>query len=323
MLDLFLFVHIVISMKNRYNYNQEFKELVSVSLKVSNLTKKFGSHVAVDALTFEVKKGCVFGLLGRNGAGKSTTIKQILGLIEPTDGEIEWDGTPIHPEKLSIGYLPEERGLFIKKTVHEQLVYFGQLEGMSKQEIENAIDYWLERMGVPENKNKIVSSLSKGNQQKVQLIATLLHDPQLIILDEPFTGLDPVNVQIFVDIIKDEATKEKTIIFSSHQMAIVEELCDELVMLKEGHIKVSGTIAGIKDSYGFKNLILSFSDYVRTGLEKLNLVFEVDKNSLKVKTENSSTAMGILRKLEDMGVVPSEFSVAPPTMQEIFVERIG
>ena len=294
-----------------------------MGLKVSNLTKKFGSHIAVNDLSFEVEKGTVFGLLGRNGAGKSTTIKQILGLIDSTSGEIDWDNKPIIPEKLSIGYLPEERGLFVKKSVYEQLVYFGQLEGMTKKEIEKSIDHWLNRMEVPQNKHKMVSALSKGNQQKIQLVATLLHDPELIILDEPFTGLDPVNVQIFVDIIKDEAAKDKTIIFSSHQMTIVEELCDELVLLKEGIAEVSGTIEGIKGSYGFKNLIMSSSDEIISGLKKLNLDYDVDKNTVKVQTENSSTAMGILKELADMNVVPATFNVAPPTMQEIFVERIG
>ena len=294
-----------------------------MSLEIKALTKKFGTHIAVDDLTFTVEKGTVFGLLGRNGAGKSTTIKQILGLIDPTAGTIDWDGVPIEPEKLSIGYLPEERGLFVKKTVYEQLVYFGQLEGMTKAEINQAIDFWLERMEVPQNKNKIVSSLSKGNQQKIQLVATLLHDPDLIILDEPFTGLDPVNVQIFVDIIKDEAKKGKTIIFSSHQMNIVEELCDDLVLLKEGRAEVSGTITAIKDSYGFKNLIMNASDATVIELEKLGLDFKVDKNTIKVKTENSESAMDVLKQLMAAGIVPAEFNVAPPTMQEIFVERIG
>jgi len=295
-----------------------------MSLKVSNLTKMFGSHTAVDNLTFEVEKGTVFGLLGRNGAGKSTTIKQILGLIDTTSGTMEWDGEKLNPEKLSIGYLPEERGLFVKKNVYEQLVYFGQLEGMKKPEIEKAIDFWLERMEVPMNKHKMVSSLSKGNQQKIQLIATLLHDPELIILDEPFTGLDPVNVQVFVDIIKDEAAKGKTIILSSHQMGIVEELCDELVLLKHGVAEVSGSIQEIKYSYGFKNLIMVGDlEQLSTGLTKLNLEFMVDKNNVRVQTENSMTAMDILKGLAEQGVVPAEFNVAPPTMQEIFVERIG
>ena len=294
-----------------------------MSLKITNLTKKFGNHVAVDDLTIDVEKGTVFGLLGRNGAGKSTTIKQILGLIDSTSGSIEWDGAKINPEKLSIGYLPEERGLFTKKSVYEQLVYFGKLEGMNKKEIENAIDSWLGRMGVPENKNKIVSSLSKGNQQKIQLIATLLHDPELIILDEPFSGLDPVNVQIFVDIIKDEASKGKTIILSSHQMGIVEELCDELVLLKTGRAEVSGTIPEIKNSYGFKYLIMSNDEAVIAALDNLGLGYDVDKNSVKVQVGSSASAMEILQELGKLDVVPAEFNVAPPTMQEIFVERIG
>jgi len=294
-----------------------------MSLKLTNLTKQFGSHTAVDDLTLTIEKGTVFGLLGRNGAGKSTTIKQILGLVDSTSGTIEWDDATLNPKALSIGYLPEERGLFVKKTVYEQLVYFGQLEGMTKPEINKAIDAWLERMEVPQNKHKIVSSLSKGNQQKIQLIATLLHDPELIILDEPFTGLDPVNVQIFVDVIKDEAAKGKTIIFSSHQMIIVEELCDELTLLKEGRAEVTGTIASIKASYGFKNLIMNADDAIITGLEKLSLDYEVDKNTIKVKTDDSSSAMDILKELGNLDIVPAEFNVAPPTMQEIFVERIG
>ena len=294
-----------------------------MSLVIRNLTKTFGSHVAVNDLSFTVKKGNIFGLLGRNGAGKSVTIKQILGLIDPTSGKMEWDGKTLNPKNIAIGYLPEERGLFVKKTAYEQLIYFGLLEGMSKKEAEEAIDLWLERMGVPENKHKMVSSLSKGNQQKIQLIATLLHDPELIILDEPFTGLDPVNIQIFIDVIKEEATRGKTIIFSSHQMPIVEELCDELVLLKLGVAEVSGTIADIKDSYGFKNLIMSADESLPSALEEMNLDYEVDKNVLKIKTSDSEGAMGILKELAARGVVPKEFNVAPPTMQEIFVKEIG
>ena len=294
-----------------------------MALKISNLVKQFGSHTAVDNLSFEVEKGQIFGLLGRNGAGKSTTIKQILGLLDTTSGTIEWNGTKLNPEKLSIGYLPEERGLFIKKSVYEQLIYFGVLEGMTKKEAESAIDKWLERMEVPENKHKMVSSLSKGNQQKIQLIATLLHDPELIILDEPFTGLDPVNVQLFVDIIKTEGERGKTIIFSSHQMAIVEDICDELVLLKHGVAEASGSVTSIKDSYGFKYLLMNNSDEITNVLKQIGLDYEVDKNNVKVKTADSSSAMDLLVRMSALGVIPTEFNVAPPTMQEIFVERIG
>jgi len=178
-------------------------------------------------------------------------------------------------------------------------------------------------LGVPENKHKIVSSLSKGNQQKIQLIATLLHDPQLIILDEPFTGLDPVNVQVFIDIIKDESARGKTIIFSSHQMSIVEELCDELILLKNGVSEVSGTIPAIKASYGFKNLLLPAEDSLIDTLQNWGVGFALDKAKLKVQTQNSETAMTLIKALAEAGMMPAEFSVASPTMQEIFVERIG
>lgn len=294
-----------------------------MSLLIKNLTKKFGTLTAVDDLSFEVKKGMVFGLLGRNGAGKSTTIKMILGLHETLEGEITWDGTPIAKNRPLTGYLPEDRGLFVRKHVQEQLYYFGQLEGMKSTDINKSIDHWLARMGVPEYKNSIVSALSKGNQQKIQLIATLLHNPQLIILDEPFTGLDPVNVQIFIDVIKDEAAKGKTIIFSSHQMAIVEELCDELILLKKGAAEVSGTIPEIKNAYGYKKLIMNNSDEIAEALKKLGLEFVVDRNTLTVQTKDSAAALDILTRLSDNGVIPEEFRAAPPTMQEIFVERIG
>ena len=297
-----------------------------MSLTINNLSKFFGSHQAVKNLSFVVEKGTVFGLLGRNGAGKSTTIKQILGLLDISEGSIEWEGAPIKPERISIGYLPEERGLFTKRSVYEQLVYFGQLENMKKDEINKTIDVWLERMEIMENKNKIVSVLSKGNQQKIQLIAALLHNPELIILDEPFTGLDPVNVQMFMDIIKDEAAKGKTIIFSSHQMAIVEELCDELILLKKGEAEVEGTIKSIKDSYGYKNLVFDNFDCdeaIAKELSKLELDYVQDKNKLIVKIEEDSKALEILNHLESSGVTIPAFQLAPPTMQEIFVERIG
>jgi len=293
----------------------------TMALSIKDLTKKFGTLTAVDNLSFEVKKGMVFGLLGRNGAGKSTTIKMILGLHEVGSGTIEWENAPINNKKLPIGYLPEERGLFVRKKVNEQLQYFGQLEGMS--DVNSAIDKWLHRMGVPEYKNKVVSELSKGNQQKIQLIATLLHEPPLIILDEPFTGLDPVNVQIFIDVIKEEAAKGETIIFSSHQMNIVEELCDELILLKLGAAEVRGTIPEIKNAYGYKKLIINNTVELATALGKQGLDFTADKNTISVQTPTSDAAMDILKKLAENGAVPDEFSVAPPTMQEIFVDRIG
>ena len=294
-----------------------------MSLKVTNLNKFFGAHQAVKDLSFEVKKGTVFGLLGRNGAGKSTTIKQILGLLEPTSGGIEWDGMTLNPDELSIGYLPEERGLYTKRSVFEQLAYFGALEGMSKQNINATTDKWLERLGIMAYKNKKVAELSKGNQQKIQLIVALFHDPELLILDEPFTGLDPVNAQVFIDVIKEEAAQGKTIIFSSHQMTLVEELCDDVCLLKLGVAEVAGSLKAIKASYGFKNLILENCDEIHNYLANSDLEFIQDKNKLIAKIASEPKAIEILAHLQKEGVLISEFQLVSPSLQEIFVERIG
>ena len=294
-----------------------------MSLKITNLNKFFGTHQAVKDLSFEVRKGTVFGLLGRNGAGKSTTIKQILGLLDTTSGEIEWNGKTLDPDELSIGYLPEERGLYTKRGVQEQLMYFGALEGMSKADADAAIDKWLTRLEIMEYKNKKVAELSKGNQQKIQLIAALLHDPELIILDEPFTGLDPVNAQIFIDVIKEEAARGKTIIFSSHQMIIVEELCDDLVLLKLGAAEVAGNLRDIKASYGFKNLVLENNAEIRAGIASFDLEIIEDKDRLIAEISSEPMAIEILATLQKNGVVVSEFQLVAPTLQEIFVERIG
>ena len=294
-----------------------------MSLQIKQLTKKFGQHVAVAQLNFEVKSGDIFGLLGRNGAGKSTTIKQILGLIEPTEGDILWKGNKLNPKNITIGYLPEERGLFIKRTIVEQMIYFGMLEGMSQKEAEAALDFWLDYMDITEYKKKLVTELSKGNQQKIQLIAALIHDPELIILDEPFTGLDPVNVEIFVQIIREQAAKGKMIIFSSHQMSIVEALCDEVVLLKHGVAEVAGSLREIKKSYGYKNLILENNEQILAALTARNLQPETVDGKLRLKLESTIEVQEILATLTEAQVEVEDFSFAPPTLQEIFVERIG
>ena len=296
---------------------------IHMSLKIKSLNKFFGSHHAVNNLSFEIEKGTVFGLLGRNGAGKSTTIKQILGLLEPTSGLIEWDDQVLNQKKLSIGYLPEERGLYVKRKVVTQLRYFAALEKMKRSDAEKAIDKWLARLEIPDYKHKKVAELSKGNQQKIQLIASLLHDPELIILDEPFTGLDPVNAQIFIDVIKEEAARGKTIIFSSHQMTLVEELCDNVCLLKHGVAEVAGSLRAIKASYGYKNLILENHDDMVKLLEHFGLDFVEDKSKLIARIEDDSLAIQILRAVQGNGYEVSEFHLVAPSLQEIFVERIG
>jgi len=294
-----------------------------VSLKINELNKSFGEHQAVKDLSIEVKKGEVFGLLGRNGAGKSTTIKMILGLITPTNGSITWDGKSIKESGISIGYLPEERGLYTKSKVSAQLTYFGKLEGMNSKEIEAAIDSWLSRLEISEYKNKLVSELSKGNQQKIQLIATLLHNPELVILDEPFSGLDPVNANLFADIIREEIAKGKTVILSSHQMNLVEAFCDEVCLLKKGDAVVQGSLKDIKNQYEFKNLVFVNESTIKEKLTEMGISFTEELSKLTVKVRTDKKALAILNEITDSGLNLPQFQMLQPTLQEIFVERVG
>jgi len=294
-----------------------------MSLKIKELSKAFGEHVAVNQLTLEVEKGQVFGLLGRNGAGKSTTIKMILGLVKPTAGFITWNGQSIETSRVSIGYLPEERGLYTKSKVSTQLAYFGKLEGMSSKEADKAIDNWLERLEISEYKHKLVSDLSKGNQQKIQLIATLLHNPELVILDEPFSGLDPVNANLFAEVIREEIEKGKTVILSSHQMNLVESFCDEVCLLKKGKAVVQGSLKAIKDQYEFKDLVLDVSEEVKNELVKGEIGFVENKHEIRIKIRSESEALSILNQLLNVGVTLTQFKMLQPTLQEIFVEKVG
>ncbi len=222
-----------------------------MSLQIQNLTKQFGESKAVNSLQISLPKGEVLGLLGRNGAGKTTTIKMLLGLLTPNEGSITWDGKPFGTSGVTIGYLPEERGLYTKSRVIDQLRYFGRLEGMTKKEVDLAIDHWLDRLAIPEYKFKTAGELSKGNQQKIQLIAALLHNPELLILDEPFSGLDPVNAGMLASIIEEQVQSGKTIILSSHRMEQVEAFCQHVCILKKGEAVVKGQLSDIKKTIWF------------------------------------------------------------------------
>ena len=226
-------------------------------LIVKNVTKKYGNLVAVNNLSFEVEDGCIFGLLGLNGAGKTTTFRMILGLIDDNDGEILIDGKHIDYEiSDKIGFLTEERSLLTKLTVLEQAIYYGVLKSMKEDEIEKKLDYWLERFGISEYKNKKIKELSKGNQQKIQFITAIMHEPKLLILDEPFSGLDPINVELFKQVIMEMKNKGTSIIFSSHRMEHVELFCEKLVILVKGKSVLQGKLSDIKKDYKKKNLIV-------------------------------------------------------------------
>ncbi len=292
-----------------------------MSLQIQNLTKQFGESKAVNSLQISLPKGEVLGLLGRNGAGKTTTIKMLLGLLTPNEGSITWGGKPFGTSGVTIGYLPEERGLYTKSRVIDQLRYFGRLEGMTKKEVDLAIDHWLDRLAIPEYKFKTAGELSKGNQQKIQLIAALLHNPELLILDEPFSGLDPVNAGMLASIIEEQVQSGKTIILSSHRMEQVEAFCQHVCILKKGEAVVKGQLSDIKKQYGFRNLTIEDTEENEKGLESLHVSYEKQQGLLYVRVQDDAEALNILQQLQEQGITLRQFKMLEPTLNEIFVER--
>lgn len=292
-------------------------------LEVSNLRKSFGETVAVDGLSFTIEPGEIMGLIGQNGAGKTTTFRLILNLLVANAGQTLWNGESIGEGLLdNIGYLPEERGLDEKLTVEQQLLYLGQLNGMTKREVTESIDIWMERFQVKGDRKDKISSLSKGNQQKVQLIATLMHEPDLIILDEPFSGLDPVNAELLEDGIRHAAKRGASIIFSSHNMANVESLCQSVVMLKNGRQVLGGTIDEVKSL--FERLKIYLEAPIATveleAISGVQSVEQLDARHRLIHIEQEAVGRDVFEAAHQSGTV-YQFSQQAPTLEEIFKER--
>ena len=295
-----------------------------MTLILDNVTKRFGSFTAVDRINFTIPEKQIFGFLGANGAGKTTTFRMILGLIDASEGSITWNGKPIdYSVSPIIGYLPEERGLYPKLKVSDQIVYLAELRNMKKADTLKELDYWLERFKIPDYKNKKVEELSKGNQQKIQFIASIIHKPKLLIMDEPFSGLDPVNVDLLKDAVLELKNNGTTIIFSSHRMEHAEELCENLCIMQKGKPVVQGTLKDVKRSYGKKNLVIH-SDLEMDFLADFTGVHKLRKTSegVRLQIENEEVAESIQKALFVKGFV-RKFELEEPTLHDIFVEKVG
>jgi ABC-2 type transport system ATP-binding protein len=299
-----------------------------MSLIVDAITKRFGEVVALSDASFTVEPGRIFGLLGANGAGKTTSMRIVLDILRPDSGHVTWQGTPnIELPRRTWGYLPEERGLYPRMKVGEQLRFFAALYGVSDESARAEIDEWLERFRIPDYLDRKVEELSKGNQQKIQFIAAILHDPDVLIMDEPFTGLDPVNVRLLKEAFLEMRDRGKTLIFSTHQMEQVEELCESIAIMDRGRVVVSGAVRDVKRAMGRQVVRLATNGDGR-GLEWLADVPGVtltaereDYVELQVPADRDPET--ILHAALERGDRVTRFEIADPTLEEIFVEHVG
>ncbi len=302
-----------------------------MKLEVRELKKSFGETEVLHGVSFSVESGSALGLLGRNGAGKTTTIRILMDVFKSNSGTILLDGKLFNPREHQIGYLPEERGLYPKKTVGEQLVYLAMLRGISAKKAKAQMKKWLERMGVLEYENRKLETLSKGNQQKVQLAQTLLCDPDIVILDEPFSGLDPVNSQILKDVIKEQIQEGKLVIFSSHQMSYVEEFCDEIAILNHGEVVLGGNLREIKREFGRDRLVLSslseppqeLAKRMTRGFSDLLDVEKIQKDRVIIRKKQEENKSAILKRLLEQDIDLEFFGLYEPSLNDIFVEKAG
>ncbi|HZG55749.1 ABC transporter ATP-binding protein [Paenibacillus sp.] len=294
------------------------------ALTVERVVKQYGDKRAVNGISFEAQRGEIYGLIGANGAGKTTTMRMVLGLIYPDEGSIRYDGRPYSKDvKQRFGYLPEERGLYPKVKVSDQILYLAELRGMRRSDADRALKSWLERFGVPENYGKKVEELSKGNQQKIQFIAAVIHDPDYLILDEAFSGLDPVNVELLKATIASLKSEGKTILFSSHRMEHVEELCQNVCILDRSNAVLQGSLREIKSRFPRERVLLA-TETPMEGLESIEGVTAVkrNENGYDIAIRDESAAQRVLRLAAETNVV-TRFDLMEPSLNDIFIKTIG
>ncbi len=302
-----------------------------MKLEVKNIHKSFGEKEVLHGISFSVESGKALGLLGRNGAGKTTTIRILMDVFHANSGEILMDGKKFVPSDFQIGYLPEERGLYPKRTVSDQMVYLANLRGLNSKDARANTKKWLTRLEVAEYENRKLETLSKGNQQKVQLAATLVANPDIVILDEPFSGLDPVNSQILKDVVNELIAEGKLVIFSSHQMSYVEEFCDNIAIINQGEVVLDGRLKEIKREYGRNRLMLAAVNYSTEQLaEKVDREFsglitvsDRKKEFLVLELAEGRNGKDVLERLAESDIEVERFGSYEPSLNDIFVAKVG
>lgn len=291
-------------------------------LELKNIEKSFGEKKVLTGVSFKAEGGKAFGLLGRNGAGKTTSIRILMDVFPANSGEVLIDGQPIDYNKIDIGYLPEERGLYPKKIIIDQLTYFAELKGMNRKEAVKSIDYWLERLGMTEYRNKKLETLSKGNQQKIQLITALAHNPDIVILDEPFSGLDPVNAMLLKEVVKEQIANGKIVLFSSHQMSYIEEFCDSIAILNNGVVALHGDLHDIKRDYPRDRLVVKTETPDAIIADFGSSCTVMDNGDLMIRLGSPSEKKTTMTRLVENYDI-DEVKVYEPSLNDIFVEYAG
>ena len=295
-----------------------------VMLALSDLHKRYGDVAALAGCTFQVEKGRMLGFLGPNGAGKTTAMRTIFGLVTPDSGQVTWDGMPIgSDQKRRFGYMPEQRGLYPKMKAHDQLAYFARLRGMDPKDAAESADKWLERFGLAERRLDRVEVLSHGNQQRVQLAAALVHDPVLLVLDEPFSGLDPIATETMADILREETARGKAVVFSSHQLDLVEDICEDVAIINAGKIVVEGNVRRLKDAAPIRHLELELDGDTGDLLDSLDGVRQVQSNGegQTAIVDASTDIRGLLARAQDAGRL-RHFAYTTPSLSDLFREAV-
>lgn len=295
-----------------------------MSLVLKNVSKSFSGKKAVDNISFSLEKPGVFGLLGTNGAGKTTTIRMLLGILNKDSGEITWKGKNVDRKTVNFGYLPEERGVYPKTKIFDQLMYFAELKGMPKNEAVESINKWAKELKVEEYMQMTAEKLSKGNQQKIQFMTAIIHNPELVVLDEPFSGLDPVNTEILKNIIINLVKEGKYVIMSAHQMATIEEFCEEILILNKGVTVLQGNLKEIKETYPANRVYVNAKQDISNIVKECGLLIENEANyNYILKITNEELAHKLLNKLVLNNIQVDKFEIKKPTLNDIFIEKVG